>query len=327
MEESEVQIALFNNNHSYELIHDYISEENIVLVNISMMPIQNTDFCLKKSDNLFEYFKKILSFNKFVNEQIKTNDSLTFYLPNINHIYCGMILGKRKKYKKNITIIQIAEGTLNYSSRFIDSFEYGKRLLKKILSVFFKLNYRLSNLENLDFSNVSKQIICRRRNGLNANKSMDVEEVPFKNKFNDLRNSTKNSVLLIGTHIHDKYSSFNKEKVKNAFIKIPIDWTKVINLYYLPHPRSKDNGKQELSVFYSFCKNQIVVKNENINELFNEIYPEDVIALCGSTFFLEINGFDSVRKIAWGFDLMDEMGSSESTRLRKVHENLGTLIC
>ncbi len=322
-----MHIALVNNNHSYELIDDYTKEENIVLVNISMMPIVNTNFCLNKSDNIFVSLKKILSFNNFINKKIETNNSITFYLPNTNHIYCGMVLGKKKKYKKNITIIQIAEGTLNYSVRSIDSIEYVKRLIKKFLSVFLKLNYRLSSLENLNFSNQAKKIICRRKNGLNANKSMTVEEVPFKNQFNYLRDARKNSVLLIGTHIHDKYASFNKKKIENAFIQIPIDWTKVKNLYYLPHPRSKDNGKQELSIFYSFCKNQVIVKNENINELFNEIYPEDVIALCGSTFFLEINSFDNVRKIAWGFDLMDEMGSSESTRLRKVHENLGTLIC
>ena len=57
-------------------------------------------------------------------------------------------------------------------------------------------------------------------------------------------------------------------------------------IYYLPHPRSIDNGRFELDNIYKLLNPSIIKTNKPAEEIIQKYKPENIISIGGSSLFL-----------------------------------------
>lgn len=70
---------------------------------------------------------------------------------------------------------------------------------------------------------------------------------------------------------------------------------------------------------------KILLDGSSALDVVESINPKYILALCGSTLFLELQGYQYEGKmIAWGFDELSKSGCLAASELKKIHINIGT---
>lgn len=326
-----IVIAIFNNFYSKELINDYLNSldsSKEYLINISLFGESTSKFCLNKKDSFKSQIKKCRKFSNFLSGIISNKQKVIIIIPNANHFYCGAVIFFARRFPNKIELIQVAEGTLNYSARkkqFKDSL---KRFFKKIISIFFRFNYQIPLEDDLCLGINQHKVLCRVTKGLNTKKSNKLIKVSYSQKINtpDVKLITKREMLIVGTHIVEDLTLNRETNLNREIFKENIRFDKINFVKYFPHPRSRDMGKKETETFYKDLDPKIIDLKGNVKDYIFLNPPEYLIALCGSTVLMELqNIFLGQKIIPWGFDLVSTLGSNESAHLKEIYKNLGLI--
>ena len=321
-------IFLYSNNYSKELILGFAKKnkiENFLLINIGKISSTESEFCEPNYKYFSQKIKNYRKFYKYLKKLMNSNKKLLAVIPCTNHFLAGMLIKMSSNNKNIIKIAHVCEGTLNYYNRFTTFTEVLKRLFKKFTSLIFNFPFFLSFGDNLNVV-FNDSFIISRDNDINTNaKKISIIE---KNNFFEINfdSQFKKDVLILGTHIIEKYNYKNKNNIVFSTNKI-LDLIKHSNFHYLPHPRSKDFGKFEHKSIYKPLNLEVIKTNLPAEEIVKKLKPHTIIALCGSSLFLELkNGSYNGTMIAWGFNNIYELGSAnakkEAMGLKTVHEKI-----
>ncbi len=309
--EKDINIFIYNNSFSFFLIDNYIKTKtitNYMLINISKKYNPNASInCTNFFLQIFFLFKIRNYINIFKKNNLNTNVNL--YVPNFNNLICNCLCNE--KFSKNITLV--IEGTLNFRKRVKES------LFKKCIKFF------IAKLIFLNFSFV-KDPLSYDKSGINLI-TYDFLPKPignFKNiyKLNYLPHCYKperNVTLILGQHLLE-----SKKNRINLNTNRMLSLFKNNKIYYIPHPRSIDNGRFELDNVYKFLNPSIIKTNQPAEEIIQKYKPENIISIGGSSLFLYPSS-EQINFFALGINELAKKDMSYKSHL-KLYKSLNVKI-
>lgn len=278
-----------------------------LVVNIGMTPHVDSPYCSI-------YKKGVLSRVSLIKKLKRISDQFdVLIVPNRNSIVSNVLISAFKEK----TVIQVTEGTLNYHQRPEESLY--KEWFKKILLLFYFEKYYRVQGDPLDhIASKDGGIICRSEVGLVTNNKNII-------KVNNLKveNKKKNNFLyIVGQHIIEKSSDF----VGLSNIKCWMERNSLCfdEIFYIKHPRSKFDVEYRYLTEGIDCK--VIDNKTSAYDICTQVPPSHVIALGGSTLFLELSDFIDIKRTALGIDFLISKGFSQYRQLRDFHENIGVNI-
>ena len=336
---------LYANNYSKEILEDYIKEFKIVnyhLINIGLGSTKTSRFCTV-SEGLHSSSIIVSNLHSSLRKKLNNGEYINVVVPCTNHLMAGMLIAFAKRNPHSVKLDHVVEGTLNYCNRKHSLNELTlpviyrmtlARIIKKFLSIIYSFGYTLSFADNVDISIKSSILYCRKKDGLKTN-AQKIKVIQQGNSLSCFSNISVVSptLAIIGSHIIESYLGPSlRDKINllkplsNKLKNLPIDLKKV-NVIYLPHPRSKENGNIELSYVYNQLAPRVVNFHSGAKNYILNKNPSHVLSLGGSTLFMELAdiGFKG-ELIAWGFDELIEMGCDQAYRLRDVQKKMDVSI-
>lgn len=323
----DLNIFLYSNKYSKELLVDFARSKNIknfYLINIGKLPESHSSFCDSNHQSYFSKFVNCYNFYKYVKNELSKNKKIYAIIPCTNHLLTGMLI---KLYEKNHSLMHIdnvSEGTLNYCSRSLSQNEIKNRIVKKIVSILMLFPYKFSLDDNLNVISKNSKLICRNKNNIITNSQAIIE---LTNSVKKAPHPDNNKILLVGTHIieSDNIPISKLSNLPQELLELPINYLEY-DIYYLPHPRSENFGELEKKHAYSNLNFKNIDSGLSAEEAVLKISPKIILALCGSSLFLELDEYDhDFILISWGFNSLKNADSRQAKALYKIQKQLKTL--
>ena len=333
---------LYANSYSRELLEDYIVQYQLSdyeLINIGLEFSETSQFCCVSAS---WYSTSLLSSRLYslVKKRVKSGQCINIVVPCTNHLMAGMLIGLAKKNPQTVHVDHVAEGTLNYCRRTYAKGEFTfpviyrliiARLFKKFISFTLGFPYKLSFADNVNVVFASSALLCRKKEGLVTNaKEIKVIQPNYNGfRLDNLSVDVSPTLVIVGSHIIESYlgvgvydrESFLKP-LADRLISLPIDFSN-LNVVYLPHPRSMQNGVVELTDVYAYLNPTRVTYANGAKAYVLEKNPAYVLCLGGSTLFMELAAYDFKGDlIAWGFNELIALGCTQAHRLLAVQQEL-----
>jgi len=308
--------AVISNFYSYKLLKDYIQKKNIkkfIIVNIGYKKIDKTIYVR----GIFKSLIFIKKFNKLIKKRNIYFEELI--LPNKNNIVCNYFYSSLDKNISKLSLI--SEGSLNYISRNNNIIEIFQKIIRKLISITFFINYHIFIGDNQSFAakNNGFSIITRFKTGLKTD-AKKIIEIPFRKVNNRIE---KNTLIIIGSPYFD-YFKINLNKVNINKICQYLS-NKSLRVYYLPHSKGKKSSIIEKKYLYSKLNINKIILNRTAEDFIYEINPEFIVSFGGSSALFNFIGSNS-KILAFGFDALVEKNSKIFSELKNLYANLGVKI-
>lgn len=323
----DLHILLYANKYSKDLIIDFTKNKEIntfSLINIGKSPQKHSIYCQPNHYSYLSQFINCYNFYKYIQEELTQQKRIYIIIPCTNHLLAGMLIKLSQKHRSLMQIDNVSEGTLNYCNRALSSREVINRIVKKLVSIIMLFPYKFSLGDNLKVVTDDSMLICRNKKNIVTN-SKNIIELKRHNLKTDEPNNNK--ILIIGTHIieSDNISKSHLYNLSNSLLKFPINF-EAHDIYYLPHPRSNNCGALEKKYAYANLNLEHINSNLTAEEIVLKISPKIILALCGSTLFLELEDYDhNFILISWGFDELIKANSKQAKALYEIQKDLKTL--